>query len=169
MFGGVSILVILKAVVEPLRTKFPILPSSILDEYLILFCAGVGYVISELFILPYCRRRVTEEMIKNDRDRDVYFRHYIEMSRRVLKGLLDEAVEIYNACYAPEKYPEIEPSKKNELLDLILPKPVTCPHITECKVGKGKEIDDKNWVICETVVAYKKCPIFIDKEKKAHS
>lgn len=150
MIGGVSALVILKGVLEPL---FPDI-SKITIEYFILLCAGLGYVFAEVAILPYLRRKVLCEMIRNDRDRNIYFQNYVMMSRIVLKRLLSEAVDIYNCCYE-ENYPKIEKNKIEELLDKILPGPITCENISRCKVGE--EITDKNWVICETIVGFKNC------------
>ena len=151
--GGISVGTLFN---ELFVRMFPSLGPSAFLIFLALG-AAIAYVISETIINPEIVKMKQNAIIKLDYELDLYYQQYVKRSKKALIALYDY-VERLHATNFNEKYNEktnaiIEVDKLFAGIDTTM-----CIYVSTC--FDEKNINHKNWAICESGETTDKCDHF---------
>lgn len=148
--GGVSVGTLFN---ELFAGTFPSLGSSAFLIFLALG-AAIAYVISELIINPKIVKRKQNTLIQLDYELNLYYQQYLRRSKKALIALY-EYVESLHATNFSKKY-NGNTDAKSEVDKLFAGiDPTMCKHVSKC--FDKKNINHKNWAICESGETAEKC------------
>ena len=138
---------------------------AVIQGFAVAFAAAAGYFIHGFVIAPLFRKKLTQELIKKDYDRTVYFDQYYERCRLALWSLY-ERVDSWHEAVFDTRFSDAD-AKVVAWRVLHGAESTPCPWAN--KHMKNGWIDPDLWPLCETGgvkhgAVEARCPVFPKKE-----
>ncbi|MDD5617262.1 MAG: hypothetical protein PHH85_13785 [Candidatus Methanoperedens sp.] len=152
--GGVGGVVILSKLI---LTYFPQNNFEYAPQLSIAAGAVIGYIANGFIVIPWIRKRMLIKVIKLDNDTNLYYKHYLERSKKSLITLYSTVeqihMNIFKCFYDTNKTDEDIKAIVEKMLSGI--NPTMCKNVGECM--RYNDITPDCWSVCETFHEDKNC------------
>lgn len=127
--------------------------SALLLWILVVLGIVIGYIINDLVIVKWTRKRKQMLYVIHDYERNIYYESYLNHVAALLKSLYRDVDQIHGEVFREPYLKEEEEEKEKKINEIVSnlideARPKRCKHIY--KHMKEKKITPGLWILCET-------------------